>query len=74
VTEREVLFDPVNIGGSQDRCSSKGTAAFGILGLQQMAPARASEQDFSCAGYLESFGHCFSGLNAFWASHDTFPF
>jgi hypothetical protein len=37
--------------------------------LKQVAAACASEKDFSPAGYLEAFGHGFSGLNAFGASH-----
>jgi hypothetical protein len=69
VTERKVLFNPVNVGWSEDRRLSQGAPAFGVLGLQQMALARASEQDFSRAGYFEPFGYGFSCFNALWTSH-----
>jgi len=55
VTEWKVLFDPVNIGWSENRRFSQGPAAFGILILEQMAPARSSEEDFSGAGNFEPF-------------------
>ena len=69
MTERKVLFDPVNIGWSENRRFSQGPAAFGILILEQMAPARSSEEDFPGAGYFEPFADRFPGLNSFGSSH-----
>ena len=58
----KILGDTVNVGRAKDGCVSQGAAAFGILGLEQMAPARAVEQDFASGGNLETFGYGFSGL------------
>ena len=69
MAERQILLDTINIGCSQGGCLSQGTAALGILALKQMAPASAVEQDLARSGYLETFGHCFPGFNAFGASH-----
>jgi hypothetical protein len=69
VAEREILGDPVSVGGSEDRGVSQGAAAFGIFGLEQMTPARTAEQDFAGGGYLETFGYGFSGLIASRSSH-----
>src|SRR5437660_4383682 len=69
VAEGEILSDPVNVSGPEDGCVSQGAAAFGILGLEQMAPARAAEQDFASGGNLETFGYGFSGLIASRTSH-----
>jgi len=58
--ERKVLFYPVNVGRPEHRSLSQGTAAFGTLGLQQMAAAGPPEKDFSSAGYFEPLGYRFS--------------
>jgi len=71
MAERKILFDTVNVGGSEERSPSQGSAAFGAFALKQVAPASASEQDLAGSGYLETFGHRFSGLNAFGASHTS---
>ena len=69
MTERQILLDTINVGWAQGGCFSQGTAAFGILALKQMAPASPVKQDLARSGYLETFGHCFPGFNAFGASH-----
>ena len=69
MAEWQILEDAVGIGGPEDPGLSQGSAAAGTLGLKQVAAACASEKDFSPARYLETFGHGFSGLNAFGASH-----
>ena len=66
----KVLFYTVNVRGSEERRLSQRPPAFGIFALKQMAFACASEQDLSGTGYLETFGHRFSGLNTFRASHN----
>ena len=65
----EILFDTVNVGGSEKRRPSQRSAAFGAFALKQMASARAVEQHLARSGYPETFGHCFPGFNAFGASH-----
>ena len=69
MAEGQILFDAVNVRGSEERSLSQRPATFGIFALKQMAFACASEQDLSGSGYLETFGHRFSGLNTSWASH-----
>ena len=69
MTEGQILFDAVNVGRSEERGLSQRPAAFRAFALKQMAFACASEQDLAGSGYLETFGHRFSGLNTFWASH-----
>lgn len=55
--KRQVLFDAIDVCRSKERRLSQRPAALGAFPLQQMASARASEQDFACAGYFETFGH-----------------
>ena len=69
MAEGEILFDTVNVRWSEDRGLSQRPPAFGTFSLKQMASACAVEQDFSGRGYLETFGHRFSGFSAFRASH-----
>ena len=69
MAEWKILEDAVGVGWPEEPGLSQGPAAAGTLGLKQVAPACASEEDFSPARYLETFGHAFSGLNAFGASH-----
>jgi len=57
MTEWQVLHNPINIGGADERCLSQRPAAFGAFTLKQMASARAPEKDFAGAGYLETFGY-----------------
>ena len=71
VAEWQILFDAINVGGSDERCLSQRPAAFGIFALKQMAFASAVEQDLAGSSYLEPFGHCFPGFNAFGASHTS---
>jgi len=69
VAKRKVLRDTVGVGRAEELRLSEGPATTGILGLEQVAAAGAAEQHLSAAGYLEAFGHRFSGFNAFGASH-----
>ena len=69
MAERQILGDTISVGWSQERPFAQRAAAFGILGLEQMASSGASEQDLAGPSYLETFGHRFSGFNAFGASH-----
>jgi hypothetical protein len=64
VAEWKILEDAVGIGWPEEPGLSQGATAAGTLSLKQMAAACASEEDFSPARYLETFGHGFSCLNA----------
>ena len=57
VAEWQILFDAINVGGSDERCLSQRPAAFGIFALQQMAFAGVPAQNFPGSGYLETLGH-----------------
>ena len=57
MAKREVLLDPVNVGGSNEGRLSQRPAAFGIFALQQMAPTGAPEEYLAGAGDFETFGH-----------------
>ena len=69
MTERQVLFDSINVRGSNEGRLSQRPAAFGIFALQQVASTGAPEKHFAGAGDFETFGHCFSGFSTFGASH-----
>jgi len=69
VAERQVLFDAINVGWPDECRLAHKPAALGAFALKQMAPASASEKDFACASYLETLGHCLSGLDTFGTSH-----
>ena len=69
MTEGQILQDAISVGRSNEGCLAQGAAAFGILGLEQMAPARAPSQDFAGSGYLETLGHCLPGFYSFGSSH-----
>jgi hypothetical protein len=57
MTERQVLFDSINVGGSNEGCLSQRPAAFGIFALQQVASAGAPEEYFAGAGDFETFSY-----------------
>jgi len=57
VAERQILFDPINVGCSEDPGLSQRPAAFRTFALKQMASAGAPEKYFAGAGYLETFDH-----------------
>ena len=69
MAERQILRDTINVGWSEERRFAQRAAALGILALEQMATARAPEQDLAGPGYLKTFGYRFSGFNAFGAPH-----
>jgi hypothetical protein len=69
VVKRQVLGDAVGVGHVHAGQAAKGTAAFGIFGLRQMAPTGAGAQDFSAGRNLETFGHGLFGFDAFGTSH-----
>jgi len=43
VAERKILFDTINVGGSEERRFSQSPPTFGAFALKQMASARAME-------------------------------
>jgi len=57
MTERQVLFDSITVGGSDEGCLSQRPAAFGIFALQQVAPTRTPEEYLAGAGNFETFGY-----------------
>jgi hypothetical protein len=63
------LGDAIDIGRIHAGQTPQGTAAFGIFGLRQVAPAGAGTQDFSAGRNLETLGHGLLGLDAFGTSH-----
>jgi hypothetical protein len=69
VTEGQALLDAVFIRRMDPGCASQCAAAFGILGLKQVAFAGAGAQDFAASSNLEPFGGGFLRFNAFWTSH-----
>ena len=71
MAEGQILRNAIDVGGSEERCLSQRAAAFGIFALKQMAFASAVEQDLAGSSYLEPFGHCLPGFNAFGASHKS---
>src|SRR5579872_2691991 len=69
--KRQVLLDAIFIRGIHAGQSAQRAAAFGILGLRQMAPARAGAQDLAAGGDLEPLGHGLLRLDAFGTSHKS---
>ena len=57
MAEWQILLDPINVGEAEEPRLSQRPAAAGTFAFKQMASARASEQHFAGAGYLETFGH-----------------
>jgi len=57
MTERQILFDTIKVRWSDERRPLQRAAALGAFALKQVASARAPEEDFAGAGYLETFGH-----------------
>jgi hypothetical protein len=74
MTERQILFDPVNIGWIKDFGLFYPPATFSAFGTQQVTPTGTPEQHLASAGYLETFGHRFSGFNPFGTSHICLSF
>ena len=73
MAERQTLCDTVNVGRPEDLRLPQRPPPFRAFPLEQMAPARAPEQHFASAGYLEAFAYRLFGLNAFGTSHtDSF--
>jgi hypothetical protein len=57
VAERQILFDTIGVGWSNDSRLSQRPSAFGTFALKQMASACPSAQHFPGAGYFEAFDH-----------------
>src|SRR6267143_4482609 len=69
MAEGQILFDAINIRRVHQQRGAEPAAPFGFFGLQQMPFAGAHAQYFAGGGDLETFGHRFPGLDAFWSSH-----
>ena len=72
MAERQVLRDAIRIGFIHLFRGAKTAAALGVFGGKQMALAGAHPHDFAGAGDLEPLGHCFSGFDAFGATHNIY--
>jgi hypothetical protein len=55
MTERQILFDPINIRWPKDFGLPQRPPALGVFAFHQMAFAGAPEKNFAGAGYLETF-------------------
>jgi len=71
VAERQILYDTINVGRSEERRLSQSPPALGILALKQVASSGASEHDLARSSDLEPLGYCLPGFNAFGASHKS---
>jgi hypothetical protein len=71
VAERHALRDAVGIGRINDHSTAETAAAFGILGLGQVAFAGVAAQDLSASRNLETLGSGLFGFNAFGTSHKS---
>jgi hypothetical protein len=69
VAERQILFNPINVGRSEDRGFSQRAPPFRRLALQQMTPARTAKYDFAGARDLETLGYSLSGSNSLGTTH-----
>lgn len=74
MTEWQILFDAVNVGWINGLGLFYASAAFRVFGAQQVTPAGAPKQYLAGAGYLETFGHRFSGFNTLGTSHTGLSF
>ena len=72
MTERQILFDPINVGGSEALGLSQRSPAFGTFALKQVASTGPPEQHFTRARDFETLGHRFSGSITFGTSHRLF--
>ena len=55
MAERQILFDAVNVGRSEEPCLSQRPPACGALALEQVAPACPAIHYLAVRGYLEAF-------------------
>lgn len=69
MAERHVLENAIFVAFMHHGGVSEATAAFGILGLHQVAFAGMSAQHLAAGGDFETLGRRFLGFNAFWTSH-----
>ena len=55
VAKRQILFDTIDVGWSEERCLFRHSVTFGTFTLKQMASASDVEQDLARCCYLEAF-------------------
>ena len=72
MAERQILRDAIGIGGIHPGGATETAPALGILGLGQVASARAGAHDFSGGRDFKSFGHGLFRFDAFGSSHKIF--
>ena len=71
MAEREILQNPVGVGGMHDLRAAKRAPALGDLGLRQVAAAGSGAQHLSAGRDLKALGHRFLRLDAFGTSHSS---
>jgi hypothetical protein len=71
MAEGKILGDAVSIGRVDLGGSAQAAAAFGVLGLEQVALAGSRTHYFAASGDLESFGNRFLSFIAFGTSHKS---
>ncbi len=74
MAEGQALGDAILVGEVDGAGAAQAAAAFGALGLAQVAPAGAGAQHFAAGGDLEPLGHGLLGLDAFRTSHKSLAF
>lgn len=74
MAERQTLGDAVGVGWVDKVRRGEAPAALGILGLEQMAFACVTPQDFASSGYFKPLGHGFFRFDAFRTSHKCVAF
>jgi hypothetical protein len=69
-SEGQVLRDAVSVGGVHHGGFAESATALGVLGLEQMAPARFRPKHLAARGQFEPFGDGLSRFNAFGTTHN----
>jgi hypothetical protein len=70
MAEGHALGDAVGVCGVHHGGLAKGAAAFGRLGLSQMANARVTTQDLAGGRDLKPLGRGLLRFDTFWATHN----
>jgi hypothetical protein len=69
MTKRQILRNPIRIGGVGDDRGAKHSPPLRALGRQQMALTRVGPKHFASGRDLKSFSHSLAGLDTFWTAH-----
>ena len=72
VTEGQILFNTISVGGVNHRGLPQRTTALGVLPLKQVAFSSPAAQDFAIGSNLETLADGLPGFISFGASHGNF--